>query len=506
MTKERTFDFLGITAFHKAGYTGKNVRIMSDEKIIKDFQTNERWAKVISPVGYDTDESHGSSVMYILQEICPDATYYAYPFNYTGSANNAKSKCADYIKEHKIHLFTTSCLSAKMSKAKENLMQECIDVGCTFFAAAGNSYGDPINSEAISDKYITVGAVYQNKNEWIREVWASTGKELDYVEPSIYMTGTSFTVPIMCAMCGLAQDFFISNAGRSLNREELIKFIDDNVLDVGKKGFDTDTGNGMFVLPEPSTIDIAKYIPEYKGDVNMKIQDKFLTPSKYTRPQTKITPTATAWHYVGNPNTSAIANWNYFESLKNGVKDSNGKYIYASSQYLIGLDGEILHLIPDDEKSFCTNQANDYAISVECCHINKAGEYTKATYRSMVWLGAYLMRKHGYKNNIRHYDVTGKECPKWFVDHPDEWEKFKKEMEEEVMLQDIMEKLGITEEELKQALIEVVSNKLDKNKRPDWLSDELYESIKNKGISDMTRLNDTATRIEVATMVYNATK
>ena len=51
----------------------------------------------------------------------------------------------------------------------------------------------------------------------------------------------------------------------------------------------------------------------------------------------------------------------------------------------------------------------------------------------MVWLGKYLMQKHGIKNNIRHYDVTGKTCPKWFVDNPEEWEKFKKELEGESM-------------------------------------------------------------------------
>lgn len=26
---------------------------------------------------------------------------------------------------------------------------------------------------------------------------------------------------------------------------------------------------------------------------------------------------------------------------------------------------------------------------------------------------------------IRHYDVTGKICPKYFVDHEDEWEEFR---------------------------------------------------------------------------------
>ena len=158
-----------------------------------------------------------------------------------------------------------------------------------------------------------------------------------------------------------------------------------------------------------------------------------LTPTRFNRPQTKIKPTAIAWHYVGNPNTSAVANRNYFEGLGRGVMNAKGKYTYASSHYIIGLEGEIIQCIPDLEKSFCTNQANDYTISVECCHPDSTGRFTEATYKSMVWLGRYLMEKHGITKNIRHYDVTRKVCPKWFVDHPEEWEKFKKELEEEPM-------------------------------------------------------------------------
>lgn len=168
-----------------------------------------------------------------------------------------------------------------------------------------------------------------------------------------------------------------------------------------------------------------------EGGINMEIKQMLLTPSKFTRPQTKIKPTAIAWHYVGNPNTSAIANRNYFESLKVGKKNSKGNYIYASSNFIIGLDGEIIECIPVGEKSFCTNQANGYTISVECCHPDGTGKFTEATYKSMVWLGKYLMQKYNMKNNIRHYDVTGKICPKWFVDNPSEWEKFKAELEVE---------------------------------------------------------------------------
>lgn len=165
----------------------------------------------------------------------------------------------------------------------------------------------------------------------------------------------------------------------------------------------------------------------------MEIKQMLLTPSKYTRTQTKIKPTAIAWHYVGNPSSTALANRNYFESLRLGKKNSKGSYVYASSNFIIGLEGEIIECIPAGEKSFCTNQANDYTISIECCHPDGTGRFTEATYKSMIWLGKYLMDKYGIKENIRHYDVTGKCCPKWFVDYPEEWEKFKKELEEDSM-------------------------------------------------------------------------
>ena len=31
---------------------------------------------------------------------------------------------------------------------------------------------------------------------------------------------------------------------------------------------------------------------------------------------------------------------------------------------------------------------------------------------------------------IRHYDVTGKDCPKYFVENEDAWKQFQKDVEE----------------------------------------------------------------------------
>ena len=140
----------------------------------------------------------------------------------------------------------------------------------------------------------------------------------------------------------------------------------------------------------------------------MKITEMLLTPSKYVRPQIKLAKvTKIAVHYVGNPNTSALANRNYFENCgKTGAR-------YVSSHYIIGLDGEIIQCIPLDEWSYCTNQANGYSISIECCHPDSTGKFTDETEKSLAELCAFLCKKFGLTENdiIRHYDVTGKQCP-----------------------------------------------------------------------------------------------
>ena len=161
--------------------------------------------------------------------------------------------------------------------------------------------------------------------------------------------------------------------------------------------------------------------------MKMNIQKQYLTVSSYNRPgSTRPKTTAVACHYIGNPGTSAQANRNWFESLS---KTHDTK---ASCHYIIGLDGEILQLIPEEEISWCTNQANSYTISIEACHPDKTGKFTDATYKSYVELCADICCRWGLDplkgGLIRHYDVTGKICPKWFVEHLDTWEQFKKDV------------------------------------------------------------------------------
>ena len=49
----------------------------------------------------------------------------------------------------------------------------------------------------------------------------------------------------------------------------MISFIDDNLIDVEAEGFDIRTGHGLFRLPKPETIEIARYVEEYGKDINV---------------------------------------------------------------------------------------------------------------------------------------------------------------------------------------------------------------------------------------------
>ena len=124
-----------------------------------------------------------------------------------------------------------------------------------------------------------------------------------------------------------------------------------------------------------------------------------------------------AVHYVANPGTSAMANRNYFEG-----PDSN-----TSSHFIVGLEGEILVLIPTDEQSCATNARNVDTISIEVCHPDEMGKFSDATYQSLIRLLAYLCREFDLneENLIRHYDVTGKLCPRYYVENPDAWDDLK---------------------------------------------------------------------------------
>lgn len=153
-----------------------------------------------------------------------------------------------------------------------------------------------------------------------------------------------------------------------------------------------------------------------------EIDEQLLTVNDYSRPGIALDNIkGIVVHYTANPGTTAQQNHDYFEGLATTGETK------VSSHYIIGLDGEIIQCVPDDEIAYASNDRNSDTLSIECCHFDETGEFYVNTYNSLVHLCAYLMGKYSIPIDgvIRHYDVTGKECPKYFVDNPEAWLQFK---------------------------------------------------------------------------------
>lgn len=160
-------------------------------------------------------------------------------------------------------------------------------------------------------------------------------------------------------------------------------------------------------------------------DASTTIDVELLTPNKFSRPGIALKKiNGIVVHYTANPGSTAMQNRNYFE----GLKDSHATH--ASSHFVIGLDGEIIQCIPTKEESYASNERNSDTLSIECCHYAENGKFTEKTYSSLVRLCAYLCHRFDLTSDdiIRHYDVTGKDCPKYFVEHPKAWKQFRSDV------------------------------------------------------------------------------
>ena len=125
------------------------------------------------------------------------------------------------------------------------------------------------------------------------------------------------------------------------------------------------------------------------------ITAEMLDPNPYSRPQKVLTKIdGIVIHYTADPGASAQNVRDYFNNL------ATTHTTYASSHFIVGLNGEIIQCIPCSEWAYCSNSRNKDTLSI----------------------------KVSPDNVIRHYDVTGKLCPKWFVEDPSAWETFKSDV------------------------------------------------------------------------------
>jgi len=170
-----------------------------------------------------------------------------------------------------------------------------------------------------------------------------------------------------------------------------------------------------------------------------------LTVNPFSRPSKKLSSVkAVVIHWVANAGSTAKQNQNYFESLKNqSLNDTSARF--ASAHFIVGVFGEVIECIPSEEMAYhvgaktYTPEAlgrlghypNNCTIGIELCHPEDDGRFSVETLLATAKLCASLCIQFDldpFTDIWTHYGITGKNCPKWFVDHPEKFEDFKQDV------------------------------------------------------------------------------
>ena len=184
-------------------------------------------------------------------------------------------------------------------------------------------------------------------------------------------------------------------------------------------------GGGYYLWgwERPYTVDLkAVEVPDY-------VEQDFIRKNIFSRPDVgRQKVDKIVIHYVANPGSTAKNNRDYFDSLADQDPQKSGSS--ASSHFVVGLEGEVIQCIPVSEIAYANAPLNNTTVAIEVCHPDDSGKFNDATYKSVVDLTAFLCRqlKLTPKDVIRHYDVNGKLCPKYYVENEDAWEQFLKDV------------------------------------------------------------------------------
>lgn len=314
---KEAFEFLGITKFHQSGYTGKNITIASKESIIKGIFDDVECDDYFERNSTNKQAKHGTTVMDYIRQVVPDARKIACDFSGTVEKNVWNCVGMQKLLDNPPQVFTSS--SYNTSDSQEHHMKKYKELrgkGCFLVHGAGNDSEDGVLNVVKNDVFKAVAAYKLYCGKPKKEAFSSVGEEVDFASldnlraswDNKRHTGTSFSAPVLAGMVGLVQDFFISKTGKQLSYESLLQFIKDNCIDLEETGIDNKSGFGLFILPEPDSIEISRYI-------NTKGEDETMSEENKNTKTYKTLEDIPAW---GKPTVEKLVNKKAIQGDENG--------------------------------------------------------------------------------------------------------------------------------------------------------------------------------------------
>ena len=153
-----------------------------------------------------------------------------------------------------------------------------------------------------------------------------------------------------------------------------------------------------------------------------KLHRNFAHPSNYGGKRSTSSIKFLVMHYTANKTDTAKANANYFKSAKRGC--SAHYFCDETSVYQSVKDNVIAWSVGGSKYTDCAKTGggklygkvtNTNSISIEMCSTN--GDFAHDTLTNTVLLVRKLMKKYkiDIDHVVRHFDVVGKYCPKYWM-------------------------------------------------------------------------------------------
>ena len=286
---KRHREYTGVQKFHDAGYYGQRVCAATGEQwSLNSYNPDNLVYDQLNINSRSGTDSHAVNTAATFFQVAPKAKLfmlYSSSGTYKGDGtyySKFLDESVNIIKKNKITNMFVSLTASRHNNYFNDLskwLKENKDF--KYFWCAGNDSGESYNKMLEINEIIGVAAYkIMVNNQIIPEGYSSVTEYVDFAAPSftykniwatsestngIPQSGTSFSTPWLCGMACLVDDFFIDKTGKPLSRDAMIQFFKDNCIDIGDKGFDNECGWGAPILPNPSDIEIDKYV-ELGGD------------------------------------------------------------------------------------------------------------------------------------------------------------------------------------------------------------------------------------------------
>lgn len=146
--------------------------------------------------------------------------------------------------------------------------------------------------------------------------------------------------------------------------------------------------------------------------MKMKVKEMII-PYGANNPDRPINPDTIVIHYSGGACVTA-------ETLARCLVNNNANNV--SANYCVD-EKDIICTIPPGYMSYGVTGHNNHIINIEVCYSDPAGRFELNAIANIRRIVKKCMRDFNIPADkvVRHYDLTKKKCPWYYVDNPAEW-------------------------------------------------------------------------------------